>query len=182
MAAEYVIAGRRALPGGILRLGTWSWSFAFEDARSEDDEDYDYDAPMFDDGSLQLAEIGRRSNKAFYASVEKHAGFAPKSVVTIRKAGWDFSRAAAEVLAAALDGVYFVDGAVTEHGLEPAVTPTAPARSLGELQARIEAASREPARFFERWAAAEATAQQEQDRRDPAGTSRRKKDNDWSDT
>jgi hypothetical protein len=153
MAAEYVIAGRRPLPRGFFRLGTWSWTFSFEDTRSEDDEDYDDDAPMFDDGSFALDEIKRRGNAEMYAFVEKHAGFAPKSVVTIRKAGWDFSRAAAEVLAAALDGVCFVDTGVAEHGLEPPVDPAPPARSIAELQKRIEAASREPARFFARWEA-----------------------------
>jgi ribosomal protein L12E/L44/L45/RPP1/RPP2 len=180
MASEYVIAGRRALPGGLFRLRTWSWTFEIEDTRSDDDEDYDHDAPTFDDGSFALDEIRRRGNDEMYAFVEKHAGFAPKSVVTLRKAGWDFSRAAAEVLAAALDGVCFVDALVAEHGLSPAVPPAAPARSILELQTRIEAASREPAKFFERWAA-EDDAAQEEDRQDPPGASRRKKDNDWSD-
>ena len=179
MAYEYVIAGRRALPGGLLRLRTWSWTFAIEDTRSEDDEEDD--GEMFDDGSFALDEIRRRGNDEMYAFVEKHAGFAPKAVVTIRKAGWDFSRAAAEVLAAALDGVCFVDALVAEHGLSPAVPAAAPARSILELQARIEAASREPAKFFARWEAEDEAAQEEQDRQDPAGATRRKKDNDWSD-
>lgn len=182
MALEYVVAGRRALPGGFFRLRTWTFAFALEDERSEDDEDYDYDAPMFDDGSLELCEIRRRGNGDFYAFVEKHAGFTPQSVVTIRKAGWDFSRAAAEVLAAALDGVYFVDGTVEELGLEgAAIAATEPASSVAELEARIAAASREPARFFERWAEADRQAREEHDRRNPEDAKRRRKENDWSD-
>ncbi|NUO52803.1 MAG: hypothetical protein HOV80_28490 [Polyangiaceae bacterium] len=112
--------------------------------------------------------------------MEKHAGFAPKSVVTIRKAGWEFSGAAAEVLAAALDGVMFVDGLVEKSGVSrPPVS--APAKSIEELQERIEAASREPAAFFARWEEAGRKAQEEHDRLHPEDAELRKKENDWSD-
>ena len=169
MAAEYVIAGRRPLPGE----GTWVWYFDLED---EDDDD---DVVAFEGGGFELCAIERSGNDDFFAWVEKRAGFAPESVVTIRKAGWEFSRAAAEVVAAALDGVYFID--VVEDALEPAVAPTAPATSTAELEARIEAASREPAKIFARWAAEEAAAQEEHDRKNPADAARRKNENDWSD-
>jgi hypothetical protein len=48
-------------------------------------------------------------------------------------------------------------------------------------KARIEAASREPAAFFERWAAVEAEAQAVRDRLAPAAAELRRKENDWSD-
>lgn len=179
MALEYVVAGRRPLPG-LLRFRAWSWTFELQDTRDEDDEDYDHDAPMFDDGAFELVEIRPAGNAEYYAFVEKHAGFTPRSVLTIRTAGWDFSRAAAEVLAGALDGVLFVDGLVAEHGIEQ-VAATNPAKSVEELQSRIEAASREPATFFDRWAAAGAHAQAEHDRRNPEDAARRKRENDWSD-
>ncbi len=178
MALEYIVAGRRSLPAPP-HARPWSWTFAVDD--DEDDEaSTNGDEVSFDEGSFELEEIRSEGNDDFYSFVEKHSGFAPRSVITIRKAGWDFSRAAAEVLAAALDGVLFVDGLVEEHGVER-VPAADPAHSIDVLQARIEAASREPRRFFERWAAAEARAREEHDRRHPEDADRRARENDWSD-
>ncbi len=175
MALEYVVAGRRSLPG-IVRLRPWSWVFSIDNEDVEDDDD----APIWDEGSFELDEIRRKGSAEFYAFVEKHAGFAPKSVVTIRKAGWEFSRAAAEVLAAALDGVLFVDGLVEDEGVErPPATP--PAKSIDELQQRIEAASREAAAFFARWEEADRRAREEHDRLHPEDAELRRRENDWSD-
>jgi hypothetical protein len=180
MAVEYVVAGRRKIPG-MLRVRAWSWTFEIDDSYDEDEDDVDDEAAYFEEGSLAIDEIRRSGNEEFYAFVTKHAGFVPKSVLTVRKAGWEFSRAAAEVLAAALDGVYFVDAAVEEHGLEPPVASIEAAKSVGELQARIEAASRQAAVFFERWAAQDAAARAEHDRLHPEDAALRERENDWSD-
>ena len=93
MAHEYIVAGRRALPGAG-RSSPWSWTFTFEDPHSKDDQDDDDEAAAFEEGSFELDEIRRSDNEELYAFVTKHAGFSPKSVVTIRKAGWDVWAAA----------------------------------------------------------------------------------------
>lgn len=170
MALEYIVAGRRSLPG--YRIKPWTWVFEID---CDDD-----DAMVFDEGSFELAEVRRRGNTDFYAFVEKHVGYAPKSVLTIRKAGWEFSRAAAEVLAAALDGVLFVDGLVDEQGIET-VMATQPAKSIRELEERVEAASRDAETFFLRWEVDAAKAQADHDRLHPSDAVRRGRENDWSD-
>jgi hypothetical protein len=172
MAAEYVVAGRRALPG-LFRLRAWCWVFELE--QPDDEED---DESRFEDGACEVSEIPARGNADYHAYVAAHVGFAPKSVVTIRKAGWEFSRAAAEVLAGALDGATFVD---TDPERVYAVAATAPARSLEELKARIVVAAGEAAAFFERWAAEEARAQEEDDRLHPEDAELRRREDDWSD-
>ncbi len=177
MALEYVVAGRRSLPG-MFRLARWSWVFSID--CSDDEAEEDDDAPSWGEGSFELDEIRRNDGADFYTFVKRHAGFEPRSVITIRKAGWELSRAAAEVVAAALDGVMFVDGLVEEHGVEqPPATP--PAQSIEELQARIEAAARAPAAFFERWEQAARRAQEEHDRLHPEDAELRSRENDWSD-
>lgn len=180
MALEYVIAGRRRLPGGLFRFGTWSWMFEIVDGANQDAADFDPDAEQFEEGACAIDEI-KPGQKEFWSWVEKHVGFKPGSVVTVRKAGWEFSQAAAEVLASSLDGVYFVDGTVEEDGLHKPLEPAEPAGSLRELQRRIELASTQANKYFSAWAAADRRAQQEADRRDPAAADQRRKDNDWSD-
>ncbi len=179
MALEYVVAGRRRLPGGSFRFGTWSWVFEITDEAAEA-ADLDGTDALFEAGSCAIDEM-KPSQKEFWSWVEEQVGFRPSSVVTVRKAGWEFSRAAAEVLASALDGVYFVDGAVEEDGLHQPFEPAEPAGSLKELQHRIEVASTQAGKYFGAWAAADRLAQAEADRRDPAAAERRKHENDWSD-
>jgi hypothetical protein len=146
MADEYVIAGRRELPRSA-GAEAWSFRLKLEDKRSEDVAG----VQVFEGGSFELDEIRRSGNDELFAFVEKHAGFVPKSVVTIRKASWEFSRAAAEVVVSALDGVHFVDALVAKHGLEKPLMPSEPAASLKELEERIESASRDATAFLQRW-------------------------------
>jgi len=176
MAAEYVIAGRLPLPGGPLRLRTWSFTFTLEN----DDEDEDLDAELFEDGDCAIDEV-KRGEKNVWTWVEELVGFKPKSVITVRKAGWEFSQAAAEVLAAALDGVYFCDAEATPADVTQPFESAAPARSVAELQARIEAAAKQAGKYFRAWQDAAERAQAAEDLRNPEGAVLRKRENDWSD-
>lgn len=174
MALEYVVVGRRPVPRSP---GRDPWTYDFEIAADAIDDSLD---DAFEDGDCAIEELDSTQDEV-WSWAEGHAGFKPRSVITIRKAGWEFSQAAAEVLSAALDGIYFVDGLVDEHGIERPFEKAEPAKSTSELERRIEIASTQASKYFEAWENAAKRAAVEWERRNPESAALRKRENDWSD-
>src|SRR5689334_6720583 len=83
----------------------------------------------------------------YFSFVRKRAGFSPVSIVAISPAAFEFSECAANVIAAALDGVYFCD-AIPDHGPLPPLAKAGPVSSVEELEARLDDAFAKPAAFF----------------------------------
>lgn len=173
MAWEYVVVGRRPIPK--RRKGQSLWLHTFE---LVDDEEDDADE-AFEEGDCAIDEIDSGEAEC-WSWAGRHAGFTPKAVVAVRKAGWEFSRAVAEVLAAALDGIYFVDATVDEDGIERPIEATAPASSTRELERRIELASKSPAKYFDAWRAQSERACREWAEQNPEDAAQRDRENDWS--
>jgi hypothetical protein len=177
VATEFVIAGRRPLPGSPDGR---PWSATIEHFSGEDeDEDEDEAAYSYDEGSCEIAEVSTAPGE-YLDFVAKRAGFVPTTIVSISPAGFEFSEAAADLIAAAIDGVYFID-TDPEYGPYPPLLKPEPPHTLEELEQRLDAALHAPREFLVAQSARERAEAAEADRRDPAAAARRRKDSDGSD-
>lgn len=182
MAIEYVIAGRRPLPKG-REDRPWSTVIEHlqdEDEDGDDEDDLDDDSEYsYDEGSCEIAEMSTAPGE-YLDFVAQRAGFVPTTIVSIAPAGFEFSEAAADLIAAAIDGVYFLD-AVPDHGPYPPLLMAEPPRTLEELEQRLGEALHAPREFLMAREARNRADAAEAARRDPAAAARRRADNDWSD-
>jgi len=128
MAAEYVVAGRRELPGGTNFGEPWYYVLNNEE------------------GSLEVYQAAQRNEAELIDQADKILGWKPKSIVFVRKA-WELAEVVAEELAIALEGAVFCDVAceVSFDAFEKAK----PAASLPELEERLKSAFNNPGPFFE---------------------------------
>lgn len=155
MAAEFVIAGRTALPAG----------------------DEPWELELLNDEGGVIVYTPSSGDAAYTAHVARIVGFAPVSIVMVRKA-WDCGQVVAELIAEAVDGAMFcdVDNAVLfDAHSDPRRSPVAyPSR--GALEAKLRYAFRHPEPYFARWDQAVRASFHVQLQRDPKLAS----DNDWS--
>jgi len=112
----------------------------------DDDQDEDDEAETWDEGSCSIDQMVVEPGE-YFEFVARRAGFAPASIVAISPAAFEFSECAANVIAAALDGVYFCDAIPDDRPTEP-LARAEPVSSPAELEARLDTAFAEPATFF----------------------------------
>jgi hypothetical protein len=140
MAAEFVIAGRRELPGGDA-----PWQLRLES----------------DEGSIV---VYTPQSDDYRAHVARVVGFEPRTIVMVRKA-WDCAQVVAEVLAEAIDGYVYCD--FGNDLVFDAAGTHVPYGSRDELAAAMRAAFCNPAPYFERWEQAAKAAFSERLKLDP---------------
>lgn len=112
----------------------------------EDEDDDDLEKETWDEGRCSIDQMIVEPGE-YFDFVSRRAGFAPTSIVAISPAAFEFSECAANVIAAALDGVYFIDALPNDEPLAP-LEKAEPVSSPEELEARLDAAFAEPAAFF----------------------------------
>ncbi len=138
MAAEFIVAGRRALPP---RSKAWSLELRSEAGSVEvyeRDEDFGSARP----GGSEVSDT---------------AGWVPVCVVRVRKA-WDNAQVVAEVIAQAVEGAVFSD-AEWEVIFDARGQHAQPA-SLQALESALQAAFDNAEPYFERWAREELAARE----------------------
>ena len=143
MAYEYVVAGRRSFPKQAKEQWSRWMAQGEEDEEEEDEED---DDETWDEGSCSIDQMIVEPGE-YFDFVSRRAGFAPTSIVAISPAAFEFSECAANVIAAALDGVYFCD-AIPDDGPTAPLAKAEPVSSAAELEARLDTAFAKPAAFF----------------------------------
>lgn len=127
MVAEFVIAGRRALPG---KNAPW-----YVELESHE-------------GSVSVYTVGL-DQFDYVAHIRDLVGFEPLSVVLVRKA-WGCAQVVAEVIAGAVEGVVFCD--VDCMIIFDAKSKSTAYESRNALAKEMRRAFDHPEPFFERWA------------------------------
>ena len=155
MAVEYYVLARTPLPGRSA-----PWSMVVEST----------------EGALAISEDTSDDTRQFVKELVPELSFEPKSVIRVRKGGWELADVVAEVIASALDGLVTddVQGGISLDAQQ--IGASEPPASLAELEERIRDAFTSPEPFLE------AQEQREQRRRkaaadaDPSSAT----ENDWS--
>jgi hypothetical protein len=157
MAAEFVIAGRLALPSRDKH-----WELEIENEEGGIDV-YEASVRYDEDGCKQIE-----------AQVTEIVGWAPRSIVFVRKA-WELAQVVAEELATALEGAVYCD--VDNEVFFDTAGKARPATTIPALEERLRQAFNNPQRFFDRWQREEQARFNRELGRDPSLVA----DNDWSD-
>lgn len=151
MAAEFVIAGRHALPDDA------PWELEMDN----------------DDGGI-VVYTPEKGDEEYRAYVRRIVGFDPASIMIVRKA-WDCAQVVAEVIAEAVEGCVFCD---FDNGIvHDAKGHHVSCSTRKDLERKMKHAFAHPEPYFRRWEKEERASFTKRIEEDPKLAA----ENDWSD-